>query len=76
LTMGTVTLSPIPGSSRRTALHQSGVAAILVDEAVLVVDMAWSDRCRKGLCSGATGCERRSVILLRVASGADGVTHD
>jgi hypothetical protein len=52
------------------------VAAMLVDEAVLVVDLVRSDRCRKGLCSGATGCERRSVILLRVAIGADGVTHD
>ncbi|MBO9350974.1 MAG: hypothetical protein J7449_05805 [Thermomicrobium sp.] len=74
--MSRVTLRLIPKSSWGTALHQSGVAAILVDEAVLVVDTAWSDRCRKGLCSGATGCERRSIILLRVANGADGVTHD
>jgi hypothetical protein len=74
--MSRVTLRLIPESSWGTALHQSGVAAILVDEAVLVVDLVRSDRCRKGLCSGATGCERRSIILLRMASGADGVTHD
>jgi hypothetical protein len=74
--MSRVTLRLIPESSWGTALHRSGVAAILVDEAVLVVAMARSDHCRKGLCSGATGCERRSVILLRVASGADGVTQD
>ncbi len=74
--MSRVTLRLIPESSWGAVLHQKGVAAILVDEAVLVVAMARSDRCRKGLCSGATGCERRSIILLRVASGADGVTHD